>query len=80
MLKSILRFLLMNAVFVVLALIAEIITPLKQLTLHLNENPQPYKGIVIALSVAGWVLLLVTLVVSLAAKGKSRLPSGVSLT
>lgn len=42
---------------IVLALIADQFTPLKQLSLYLDQHPRPYTTIAIVLAVAGWVLL-----------------------
>ena len=55
--KTLLRTVLLVIVLFGLALAAEEIGPLKQLSVYLAQHLQPYTTIAIALAVAGWVLL-----------------------
>jgi hypothetical protein len=53
-----------------LAVIAEFIPPLKQLTNYLGEHPQPYKGITIGVSIVGWILFAVAIAYGLWTQGR----------
>ena len=55
--KSLRRTFLLIVLILVLAVIVELITPLRQLTDYLNQNPQPYKAVTIGTSVIGWILM-----------------------
>jgi len=55
--KSLLRTFLLIVLIFVLAVIAEQITPLRQLTDYFKQNPQPYKAITIGASAIGWILV-----------------------
>ncbi len=54
----------------VLAVIAELITPLKQLTNFLNQHPQPYLAITIGASILGWILMAGAIAYGLWSQGK----------
>ena len=55
--KSLLQTFLLIILIFVLAVIAELFTPLRQLTDYFNQNPQPYKAITIGTSIIGWILM-----------------------
>ncbi len=56
--KTFLRTALIIVIIFVLALAVDQITPLKQLTLYLNEHPDPYRAITIGMTLLGWVMLI----------------------
>jgi hypothetical protein len=69
--KTFLQTILLIVAIFILALIAESIPPLKQLTNFLNEHPQPYKGITIGAAIAGWVLMAGVVAYGLWTRGRS---------
>src|SRR5262249_52179036 len=68
--KAFLQTLLLIVVIFVFAVIAELITPLRQLTDYLSGHPQPYKAITIGLSILGWILLAGVVAFGLWTQGK----------
>ena len=69
--KSLLRTFLLIILIFVLAIIAELFTPLGQLTDYFNQNPQPYKAITIGTSIIGWILMAAGIAYGLWTGGKS---------
>jgi hypothetical protein len=69
--KSLLRTFLLITLIFVLAIIAELFTPLKQLTDYFNQNPQPYKAITIGTSILGWILMAGGIAYGLWRRGKA---------
>ncbi len=57
--KSILQTIALIVIIFAIALLAEQIAPLKQLTSYLNDHPQPYVNITIGIGIVGFVLLIV---------------------
>lgn len=55
--KTLLRTILWVVILFSLALLADQIGPLKQISVYLGQHPRPYTTIAIALAVAGWALL-----------------------
>jgi hypothetical protein len=68
--RSFFQTLLLILVIFALAVIAELIPPLKQLTVYLNGHPQPYKAITIGASILGWILFAVTIGYGLWTQGR----------
>jgi len=68
--KSVLQTILLVAIIFVLAVLAEQITPLKQLTDFLDRNPQPYKAISMGASIIGWILMAGVIAYGLWTHGK----------
>lgn len=68
--KSLLRTFLLITLIFILAVIAELFTPLRQLTDYFNQNPQPYKAITIGTSIIGWILLAGGIAYGLWTRGK----------
>lgn len=68
--KSLLRTFLLIIIIFVLAVIAELFTPLRQLTDYFHQNPQPYKAITIGISIIGWVLFAAGIACGLWSRGK----------
>ena len=68
--KSLLRTFLLIILIFVLAIIAELFTPLRQLTEYFNQNPQPYKAITIGTSIIGWILMAAGIAHGLWTRGK----------
>jgi len=68
--KSLLRTFLLITIIFVLAVIAELFTPLRQLTNYFNQNPQPYKIIAIGTSIIGWILFAGGIAYGLWTRGK----------
>jgi hypothetical protein len=68
--RSFFQTLLLILAILVLAVIAELIPPLKQLTVYLNTHPQPYKTITIVASIVGWILFAVTIGYGLWTQGR----------
>ena len=60
----------MIALILVLAIIAELIPPFRQLTDYFNQTPQPYKAIAIGISVTGWVLMAGVIAYMIRTQGK----------
>jgi hypothetical protein len=55
--KTVFQTLLLVVAIIALAVVIDQITPLKQLTLYLDQHPEPYRRITIGMSVLGWVLM-----------------------
>jgi len=68
--RSFFRTILLILAILALTLIAELIPPLKQLTVYLNEHPRPYKTITIVTSIAGWILFAVAIGYGLWTQGR----------
>lgn len=68
--KTLLRTFLLVAVIFVVAVAAERIVPLKQLSLYLDQHPEPYRTITIAMSAAGWVLFIIVFVLLIWTRGR----------
>ena len=68
--RSFVQTILLILAVLALAVIAEWIPPLKQLTVYLNEHPQPYKGITMGLSIVGWILFAVVIGYGLWTQGR----------
>ncbi len=68
--KSFFQTILLIVVIFVLALMAEQIRPLKQLTVFLARHPQPYKAVAISVSIIGWILMAGAIAYGLWARGK----------
>ena len=68
--RSFFQTVLLVLAILVLAVIAELTPPLKQLTLYLNAHPQPYKTITIVASIAGWILFAVAIGYGLWTQGR----------
>jgi len=68
--KTIIRTFLLIVIIFGMALLADQIRPLKQLTLYLNEHPRPYTTIAIVLAVAGWALLISSFILGFWKKGR----------
>ena len=68
--KGFLQTILLIAAIFALALIAEQIAPLKQLTGYLDAHPQPYVGVAIVMGVAGGALLIAAWIVLLTRSGR----------
>ena len=69
--KPLLQTFLLIILIFVLAVIAELFTPLRQLTDYFNQNPQPYKAITIGTSIIGWILMAASIAHGLWTRGKS---------
>ena len=68
--KPFLQVLLIIVVIFASALVADMIAPLKQLTLYLAEHPEPYRSVTIAMSVVGWLLMIGMFAYTLWANGR----------
>jgi hypothetical protein len=69
--RSLFRIFLAIVLILVLALIAELIPPFRQLTNYFDQNPQPYKAIAIGISIAGWILMAGVIAYMIWKRGKS---------
>ena len=69
-LKSLLRTSLLIILVFVLAVIAELFPPLRQLTDYFNQNPQPYKAITVGTGIIGWILMAAGIAYGLWTRGK----------
>jgi hypothetical protein len=68
--KPFLQVLLIIAVIFASALVADMIAPLKQLTVYLAEHLEPYLGITIVMSVVGWLFMIGVFAYTLWANGR----------
>ena len=73
--KTLLKTFLTILVLFVLALAAELIVPLKQLTVYLEQHPDPYRLIAVVIAVIGWILMIGVFVYLLVENGTS-MPEG----